>query len=179
MLTIVVPGIEGFNEETEEFETIGDVTLELEHSLVSLSKWEQKYEKPFLGSTDLTPEEMFYYVKCMILTEDYEEDVLTRISEKNLIDISEYINKKMTATWFTDSPGSRSRETITAELVYYWITSYRIPWEAQYWHLSKLFTQIRVHSVKSAPEKKMSRAERFAQQRKLNEQRRAATGSKG
>lgn len=179
MLTIIVPGIEVFDEETEEFKTEGDFTLELEHSLVSLSKWEQKHEKPFLGSDNFTNEEMFDYIRCMILTENVPEDVYERLNAKNATDISEYINKKMTATWFTETPGRGSKETITSELIYYWMSSFKIPWEAQYWHLNKLFTVIRVHSIKNAPEKKMSRAERFAQQRALNEQRRAAANSKG
>lgn len=179
MLTIVVPGVEAFNEETEEFETIGDFTLELEHSLVSLSKWEEKHEKPFLGTKDFTAEEMFDYIKCMVLTEDVPEDVYGRFTEKNAMDINDYINKKMTATWFSDKPGRTSRETITAELIYFWLNSFQIPWDAQYWHLNKLFTVIRIHSAKSNPDKKMTRAERFAEQRRLNEQRRAAANSKG
>lgn len=179
MLSISIPLEEGFNSETDEFEVIREFKLELEHSLVSLSKWEQIHEKPFLGSKDLTAEEMFDYIKVMSLLPEVPEEVWTHLTDQNVTEISEYINKKMTATWFSDTPGNGSRETITAELIYYWMFSFGIPKECENWHLSKLFTQIRVHSVKNAPEKKMTRAERFAQQRRLNEQRRAAAGSKG
>lgn len=180
MLNIVVPGIEMFDELKQEFVTKGDVTLKLEHSLVSLSKWESKYEKPFLGKDEKTTEEIIDYVKAMTVTPNIAPEVYQRLSEGNIRDINEYIEAKMTATWFSDSPGAPpSRDVITSELVYYWMITFQIPFECERWHLNRLFTLIRVCNVKQAKPKKMSRAEIAARNRELNAQRRAQLGTKG
>jgi hypothetical protein len=180
MLTLVVPGIEHFDEESQEFVTRGDVTLELEHSLVSLSKWESKHEKPFLGKGDKTTEQVFDYIKLMTLTPNVPEEVFLRLSEDNITDINNYIDAKMSATWFNEPPGApRSRDVITAELVYYWMIEFHIPFECETWHLNRLFTLIRVCNIKQAKPKKMSRSEIAARNRELNAQRRQQLGTKG
>jgi len=180
MLTIVVLGDEAFAEGSLEFTTIGDVTLELEHSLVSLSKWESKWEKPFLGKSDKTTEEVLDYIKLMTLTPNIPEEIFSRLSEDNFKAINDYIDAKMSATWFRDSPGApASREVVTSELIYYWMITFQIPFECQYWHLNRLFTLIRVCNLKQAKPKKMSRAEMASRNRELNEQRKAQLGSKG
>jgi hypothetical protein len=179
VLTIVVSGVEMFNDTTQEFTTEGDVVLELEHSLVSLSKWESKHEKPFLGSDDKTIEEVLEYVKFMTLTK-VPEETFSRLSEANVEEINNYINAKMTATWFNDQPGTpQSREVITAELIYYWMIAFQIPFECETWHLNRLFTLIRVCNIKQSKPKKMSRAEIAARNRELNAQRRAQFKTKG
>lgn len=180
MLTIVVPGVEMFDETTEEFVTKGDVTLELEHSLVSLSKWESIYEKPFLGKGDKTSEEVNGYIKAMTLTPNVPEEVFSKLSEANLLAINAYLEARMSATWFSEVPGApESRDVITAELIYYWMITFQIPLECERWHLNRLFTLIRVCNVKQSKPKKMSRNEIAARNRELNAQRRAQLGSKG
>jgi hypothetical protein len=180
MLTIIVPGVEMFDEQSQEFTTKGDVTLELEHSLVSLSKWESIYEKPFLGKDEKTTEEILNYVKLMTLTPDVPEDVWNKLTEGNILAINDYIEAKMTATWFSDPPGApQSRDVITAELIYYWMIVFQIPFECENWHLNKLFTLIRVCNIKQAKPKKMSRSEIAARNRELNAQRRAQLGTRG
>ena len=180
MLKITVGAEEAFDEETQEFVFRGGVTLQLEHSLVSLSKWESEYEKPFLGSDEKTPEELVGYVKAMTLTSEVPEEVYSRLSEGNFEAINAYINAKMTATWFKEAPGApRSREVITAELIYYWLTVFQIPFEVETWHLNRLFTLIRICNVKSAKPKKMSRSEVAQRNRDLNEQRRAQLKTSG
>lgn len=179
MLRIVVLGEEMFDDQLQEFITVGDVTLELEHSLVSLSKWESKHEKPFL-SKDKTTEEIFDYIKIMTLTPDVPEEVYTKLSDKNINAINEYIDAKMTATWFNEPPGApKARDIITAELIYYWMITFQIPFECQFWHLNRLFTLIRVCNIKQSKPKKMSRAEIAARNRELNAQRRAQLGTRG
>jgi len=180
MLTITLLGIEMFDEDEQEFVTRGDIVLELEHSLVSLSKWEAIHEKPFLGDVDKTPEETYAYIKAMTLTPGVPEEVYQKLSHENLEAINTYINARMSATWFSEVPGaSKSREIITAELVYYWMTQFQIPFECERWHLNRLFTLIRICNLKQTKPKKMGRAEAAARNRELNAQRKAQLGSTG
>lgn len=180
MLTIIVPNVEMFNEQSQEFVTKDDVTLELEHSLVSLSKWESKYEKPFLTKEERTNEEILGYIKCMTLTPDVPDSIYSKLSEENITAINEYLDSKMTATWFSEAPGApQSRDIITAELIYYWMITFQIPFECERWHLNRLFTLIRVCNIKQAKPKKMSRSEIAARNRELNAQRKAQFGTRG
>jgi hypothetical protein len=181
MLTITVPGIESYDETLDQFVSIGDVTLKLEHSLVSLSKWESEFEKPFLGKGEKTTEEILAYVRCMVLTPNPPEEFLAKLSKENLDDVNTYIERKMTATWFSEAPGApkTSREVVTAELVYYWMTVFHIPFECETWNLNRLFTLIRICNLKQEKPKKMSRAEIAARNRELNAQRRAQLGTTG
>jgi len=180
MLKITVPGDEAFDELNLEFTTQGDVVLELEHSLVSLSKWESIFEKPFLGNDDRTTEEMVGYVKAMTLTPEVPDAVFDKLSAENIAVINEYISAKMTATWFADEPGApKTNQVITAELIYYWMTVFQIPFECEHWHLNRLFTLIRVCNIKSAKPKKMGRAEQAARNRELNAMRKKQLGTKG
>jgi hypothetical protein len=180
MLRIVVPGEEFFNEEKQEFFTKGDVTLELEHSLVSLSKWESIFEKPFLSSGEKTDDEALRYIECMIVTPDFPPNVVSKLSEENIEQINQYVGSKQSAAWFRDTPTrAGSSEAITAEIIYYWMTVFNIPFECEKWHLNRLFTLIRVCNAKQQKPKKMSRAEQVARQRELNAMRRAQLGTRG
>lgn len=180
MLTIIVPGVDLFDEETNEFIEIEDTRIDLEHSLVSLSKWESKWEKPFLSATDKTTEQVLDYIKTMCLTPEVDPQVFLNLSASNYDDINAYMVAKMTATWFSDkAKASRSSKVITAELIYYWMIESNIPFECQHWHIERLFTLIKVCSSERAPEKKMSKADLIARNRALNEQRKAQMGTAG
>lgn len=179
MLRIFVPLSEMFDESTQEFIVEG-LNLDLEHSLVSLSKWESKFEKPFLGSETKTDAEVMYYIEVMTRTADVPKEIYNNLTNQNRIDINKYIDSKMTATWFSETgPKVKSREVVTAEIIYYWMTSYNIPWEAQHWHLNRLLTLIRVFNLKQEKPKKMSRSEIAARNRQLNAQRKQQLGTSG
>ena len=180
MLTIIVPGTELFNEDTKEFTTSEDFVLNLEHSLISLSKWESLFEKPFLGKDPKTDFEVLSYIECMAISTGIPSDLYSRLSTENLEAVNTYINAKMTATWFSEDKKSRpSKEIVTAEVIYYWMISLTIPMECENWHLNRLFTLIRVCNQKNAPPKKMSARELAARNRELNAQRRVQLNTRG
>lgn len=172
MLQITVPAREMFDERTMTFYTTPRTVLNLEHSLLSIRKWESKWKIPFLSDKEKTAEQSIDYIRCMTLNQNVDPIVYQSISNRNLTEIDKYINDSMTATTFSDNPNKSSRrQIITAEIIYYWMISYDIPFEAQKWHLNQLLTLIRVCEIKNAPKKKMSRKEILAQNRALNEAR--------
>lgn len=179
MLKITIPALELFDERTNEFIYYDDECLELEHSLVSISKWECKWNKPFLHSSEKSVEEILDYVRCMITTPDIDPEIIGRLTEKNIKEINEYIDAPMTATTFHNMNKESSREIITSEIIYYWMITFNIPFECQHWHLNRLLTLIRVCNVKNNPPKKMSKEEILARNRELNAQRRKQLNTRG
>lgn len=180
MLKVIVPMVEGYDEATSKYILVEAATIELEHSLASLSKWEAMFEKPFLSSTDKTTEEVAAYIEMMILTPDVSLEVLAKLEAPHFKKINEYIGSKQSATTINEvQQGKGSREIITSEIIYYWMVSMNIPFECQYWHLNRLLTLIKVINKKNAPAQKMSRQEAARRQRELNEQRRAQLNTRG
>jgi hypothetical protein len=155
--------------------------MDLEHSLVSMSKWESKYEVPFLSTTDKTLEQTIDYIRMMVIGGNPPPEVFARITAEHINEINQYIGSKQTATWFSNEPRKTapSREIITAELIYYWMISHNVPVEFQYWHLNRLLTLIKVCNVKNAPKEKLSPAESLRQRQELNEQRKREFGTTG
>lgn len=182
MLRISIPLTqEGWDEEKEEFVPAKVQVLHLEHSLVSLSKWESKWCKSFLSKRDLTYEETIDYIRCMTLTQNVDPEVYEHLTNENVEDVKKYIEAPMTATFFSEEKTSKSsREIITAELIYYWMISLNIPVElCQKWHLNRLLTLIRVCNIKNSPPKKRSRKEILSRNAALNAARRQQLNSKG
>lgn len=181
MLEIIVPGIEGFDDDKQEFfYLVPPTVLRMEHSLVSLSEWESKWCKPFLGKDEKTPEETLDYIKCMTLTEDVAPEVYDRLSDENVKEIHKYINSPMSATTFSnEGPNKGSREIITSELIYYWMVALTIPPEYQYWHLNRLITLIRICNIKNQPPKKRSKRDIMSRNAQLNAARRKQLNTNG
>lgn len=180
MLRITVPASnELWDEKNQMFVTAKEQTLQLEHSLVSLSKWESKWCKAFFNS-DKTPEELVDYIKCMTLTQNVPPEVYERLTAENIREINDYIEAPMTATYFSkEQRVGHSREVITAELIYYWMIALNIPFECQKWHINRLLTLIRVCNIKNQPAKKMSRRDILSRNAQLNAARRTKLNTKG
>lgn len=181
MLPITIPQREDFNNATQEFIVVEkEQKIQLEHSLLSLSKWESKWHKPFIGNEDLSLDEIIDYIRCMTITPNVNPDVYWRLTKDNIEEIQNYIKNPMTATRIKKNPNDiNNREIITSEILYYDMIALNIPFECEKWHLNRLITLIEVCSIKSQPQKKMSVEEIYAQNRELNKQRRLKLKSKG
>lgn len=180
MLRLLIPSIELFDEKTQEFIHSKSYELQLEHSLVSLSKWESKWQKPFLTSKDKTSEETIDYIRCMTISQNVDPEAYKLIRQKQIDLISEYIDAPMTATTFSQ-PNQKptNKQVITAEIIYYWMIAFNIPFECQKWHLNRLLTLVNVCSINNQPKKKMGRKEAARNQKALNEARKAKLNTKG
>lgn len=179
MLTIVLED-EYFDEENLTFETREHAVLQLEHSLISLSKWEAQFQKPFLGPGQKTVEEVLAYIIAMVITPGVGPEVLGSFTDKNIQQVQEYIDSTQSATTFGILPKSPGpSEVITSELIYYWMVAFNIPFECQTWHLNRLFSLIRICHIKNSKPKKHSRSEVAQRYAELNAQRKAALGTRG
>jgi hypothetical protein len=178
-IRINVPGTESWDDDKQQFVNTEDVVLVLEHSLVSLSKWESIFEKPFLGKGDKTEEETYAYIHCMCLDENVPGEVMFRLTRENIEEINRYIESKMTATTFKELPGRPSAEIITNELIRYWMITFKIPLDYETRHLNQLFTLIRVLNVKNQKPTKRNPQQLAAERRALNEQRLQQLGTTG
>lgn len=182
MIKVFVPGAELWDEEKEEFVTIQGQELTFEHSLVSLSKWESKHHKPYLKKdNNLTNEEALDYYRCMCLTKNVDPILFYCLTKENIEAIEKYVEDPCTATTFSESNnnGPKSREIITAEIIYYWMIALNIPLECQKWHLNKLLTLIRVCEIKNTPPKKRSKTDIMRRNTSLNAARRRRLHSRG
>ena len=180
MLRITVPAVELWDENKQEFISTKEQTLQLEHSLVSLSKWESKWCKAFLAKNNKSNEEVLDYIKCMTLTQNVSPEVYDYLSQENISEINRYIDAPMTATYFSDDQAAKgSREIVTSELIYYWMIALNIPFECQKWHLNRLLTLIKVCNIKNAPPKKRSKRDIMSRNAALNAARRKQYNSRG
>ena len=180
MLTLLVPESELFDERTNEFIQIKEQTIVLEHSLVSIAKWESKWKKSYLSSKNKTFEETLDYIRCMTITKNVNPLIYKSLKKESFDAIQAYINDPMTATYFYDKDDRPSGPNIvTAEVVYYWMISLGIPMECQKWHFNRLIALIRVCNIKSNAGKKMSRSEIVSRNRALNEERKRKYKTRG
>lgn len=180
MLRITIPPAELWDRNRREFVYTKEQTLQLEHSLVSLSKWESRWQKPFLSQKQLSPEETLDYIRCMTLTQNVDPDIYNYLTDQNINDVTAYIRSPMTATTFSDkSSKTGKKEIVTSELIYYWMVALQIPFECQKWHLNRLLTLIRICNIKNQPPKKRSTSDILRSNAALNAARRKQLNSKG
>lgn len=179
MLTITVPQDERWDERNLEFIYGQEAVLHLEHSLVSVSKWESRWKKSFLSGGNRSREENLDYIRCMDLDEHTDETVYQRLTSKNIREISDYIESPMTATYLReDRGGPKNTEKITSELIYYWMIQFGIPFECENWHLNRLLTLIRVCVAKGRGVKR-NKKDMLRNNAALNAARKAQLGSHG
>ena len=181
MLRITIPSVEYYDEIAEEFVTVKGQTIQLEHSLVSISKWESKWCKSFFSREEKTVEETVDYIKCMTLTQNVNPLIYNHLTQSNMDDVNEYIEAPMTATVFYDDNSKKGGrgETVTSELIYYWMVALNIPFECQKWHLNRLLTLVKVCNIKNSPPKKMSRKELMSRNASINAARKQKLNTKG
>ena len=181
MLSIHIKERELFDERTSEFITVKGSTLKLEHSLVSISKWESKWKIPFLSKEKKTKDQIDDYIRCMSVNGDPDLNLIASISSEDKNRIIDYIEEKQTATRFSNLDDKRNinSDVVTSELIYYWMIEYQIPHEYEKWHLSRLLTLIEICNRKNSTPKKMSQAEIMARNKALNAERKARLHSRG
>ena len=178
-LTIAL-GPEEWDEEKQEFVDPITQTLQLEHSLVSISKWESKWCKPFLSGKEMPTEEVLDYIKCMNLTPNIDPDVYNYLTKAHVDQVVAYIEAPMTATTINDSDNKKGgHEIITSEVIYYWMVALQIPFECQYWHLNRLITLVKVCNIKNQPPKKSNRHDTMRRNAAINAARRKKLNSRG
>ncbi len=180
MIKIAVPDTEYYDEQTETFEYVKGCTLKLEHSLISISKWESKWKKPYLSEVSKSYEEKLDYIRCMTINNVDDSRVYSSIPISDIERIYKYINDPMTATTFNEKKKSpRSKQTVTSELIYYWMVYWGIPFEAEKWHINRLISLIRICNIKGQRPEKMSNREIMSQNHSLNKARRAKFHTRG
>lgn len=182
MLQITIPSIELWNEHSQEFVTTKEQKLTLEHSLVSISKWESRWHRPFISNEPKTNEQTIDYIKCMTITQNVDEEVYKYLTKEVIKNVNDYIENPMTATWFNerkDVPKPPNKEQITSELIYYWMVALEIPFECQRWHLNRLLTLIRICNIKNKSPKKYSKRETLSKNAALNAARKRDLGTSG
>lgn len=179
MLQITIPTMNDlWDERNQQFLSIKETTIQLEHSLLSISKWESKWNKSFINTKDKTEDELIDYIKCMTITKNVDPNIYVCLTAENVQEIVNYINAPMTATTIRDT-GKSNHEIVTSELIYYWMISLNIPVKFEKWHLNRLITLIRVCSIKNQPAKKMSRGEIMQRNAALNAARKKRWNTKG
>ena len=179
-ITITIHPKQLYNEKENYFFKVPETTLELEHCLVALSKWESKWHKPFLTKEDKTREESLDYIRCMCLTDGVDPRIFYALSSEQISEISKYIDDSMSATTINGTQGKGGgRKVVTSELIYYWMNEANISSNCEMWHLNRLFKLIEVTSINRQPEKKMNKKDVMKQNRAINAARRAKHNSRG
>lgn len=181
MLYITIPAFEYYDEEKQEFNTVKEWKIQLEHSLVSISKWESKWRKAFLGRQEKTLEESLDYIRCMTITQNVDSRTYYGLTKDNIEEINNYISEPMTSVHFNDKDAGVGKEVITSEVIYYWMITLNIPFECQKWHLNRLLALIRVINIKNTPSKKrkMSDSEIMKRNSEINESRKKKLNTNG
>lgn len=183
MLTLRLEKNEFYDEANKKFVYTPEITLVLEHSLLAVSKWESKYQIPFLSGAqeNRSQDQILYYIESMIVKPEDPGNAIGYLTAKEISKVNRYIESKESATTFGEMPTtSQGRgETITSELIYYWMVAFNIPFECERWNLNRLFALIKICNIKNSPKKKMPKHSIAARNRELNQARRAQYNTSG
>ncbi len=185
MLTIIIPQSEGFNEITSEFITIPETHLNLEHSLISISKWESKWHKAFLKDNNKTPEEMLDYIKCMTLNKNVDESIYNFLNHNHINKIIKYMQDRQSAAYLNDagekllSGRTKTGDVLTSDLIYYMMFSLKIPIECQKWHLNRLLILIHIFNIKNSAGKRSNNRSILSNNAAINASRRKKYNTRG
>ena len=179
MLEITVPANEIYLPGENRFVAVPSCTLTLEHSLISIAKWESKWHIPYLNAKKRSRAQEFDYIRCMAVGPVKNEYVFLVLTPENIAQIRAYMEESMTATTFSKGQRSISREVVTAETLYCRMFANNIPMECQKWHLNRLLTLIRVCDAKNGPKSKMTKRQTAAHYAEQNALRRAKYNSRG
>ena len=178
-ITVTIPERELYDEANNQFIEVKSKTITLEHSLLSISKWESKWHKPFFSDNQKTKEEMLDYFRCMTISGTIEPKLYYGLSKQNVKEITDYIADSMTATTIKRTDKKKNKEIITSEVIYYWMVAFNIPFSCEKWHINRLLTLIEIANIKNQPQKKMSKSAIMRQNHSLNQARRAKYNTKG
>ena len=180
-IRIRIPELHLFNEATNEFFDIRETYLTMEHSLVSISKWESKWHIPYLAPGEKTPEQALDYLRCMTITQNIQPGIYNYIPDTEMRRIKNYIEDSMSAYKFKEEEGKgRTKKAITSDYLYFCMVTYRIPVEFERWHLNRLITLIQICSEENNPKKnKKSKRRITSDYAALNAARRAKLGTTG
>lgn len=181
MLELHISETELWDPVSEKFLLVKEQSLPLEHSLLSISKWEEKWHKPMplINNERLSGDEFLDYVRCMTISRNPDPLVYRCITAREVEAIMAYINDPHTATWFgNEKSGGNDKRPLTTELIYHLMFAFGVSKECEKWHLNRLMTQLRVEYEESKPSKKKTPAEIAERHRMLNAKRRAEARAK-
>lgn len=182
MLTIIVPEREYYDEDKNEFYFVKEQKLVLEHSLLSISKWESKWHIPFVDNKPKTQDEVIDYIRCMTITPNVDPLVYKNLTPSNFKEITDYIDSPMSATSFyqekSDEDRNSPKKKVTSEYIYYWMAKFNIPFECEKWHFTRLMNLLRICAIEN-DDRKMSKEKTMLSNREINAMRRAKYKTRG
>lgn len=180
ILVLEFPEYDQFDRVTEEFVTFPPARLTLVHNLLSIVRWESKWKRSFVDRPPSSVDEVIDYVECMADGQPSVPHMLERLTRDHTEAIKAYIADPMSASVMLSRPGqTKSSEKMTSDLIYYYMVTFQIPFEAEEWHLNRLLMLIRICNAKQSAGQKTNSKSAASQRAALNRARRARAGSRG
>ena len=176
-----VPGSWDGKKRVKKLMTVPPIHLEMEHSLLSISKWESKWKIPFVECQNMTPEQFIDYCRCMTINRQKDQNVYQYLMNVDAQKIGDYMADSMSARILSkkNSRKGQNRTRMTSDYFYYMMIQLGIPFECEKWHFGRLMALIDCCQANSGNEPPMSYRERQKYYAELNAQRRRMLGTKG